>query len=104
MLLKVGYTMDELDELDEIIQDAVSNDEGKLSNTSLLHYLHMRGWTLIHIQGEIEEHNDVVRELEGAMAQHDADQACLLEAAKERERLIAQIAAMAMSKDRGGTC
>jgi hypothetical protein len=43
----VGYTQEELDDLDEAIQDAISDDEGRLSPRTLLHHLHKRGWTVL---------------------------------------------------------
>jgi hypothetical protein len=36
-----------LDDLDEAIQDAISDDEGRLSPRTLLHHLHKRGWTVL---------------------------------------------------------
>lgn len=43
----IGYSQDELDDIDEAIQDAISDDEGRLSPKTLLHHLHKRGWTVL---------------------------------------------------------
>jgi hypothetical protein len=43
-----GYDDDQLDDLDELIQDAISDDEGRLSAITLVYHLHKRGWILIH--------------------------------------------------------